>query len=153
MKKKKLFFLVLVIMFTGFIVAFSFNKLILKNDYFLNHKVSIVLTGSMKPKLNVKDLVLIKKTNKVNIGDIVVYKNDDSEIIHRIVAKKGKYIITKGDANNIDDAPINIEQVSGKYLCTIPLFGSIIFFFRSPLGISISTGVATFLLITVLRKK
>ena len=35
---------------------------------------AIVLTGSMEPTLNVNDLVIVKKTDNIEIGDIVVFQ-------------------------------------------------------------------------------
>lgn len=75
-------------------------------------------SGSMRDALEVNDLVIIKKTEDYEVGDIVTYLREDENIptTHRIVgiAPDGKFI-TKGDANNTNDRfPVGEEEILGE---------------------------------------
>lgn len=88
-------------------------------------------SGSMEPKIQVGDLVLVEKTkdyDKLKIGDVLVYKKENKVILHRIVKiddSSGKYIYnTKGDNNkSIDSWDIQEKDVIGKVRFKIALVG------------------------------
>lgn len=148
--KKLLFSLLFLI--SVLIVIMAFNKVILKSDYFLGYRISIILTGSMEPELKINDMVLIKKTDKFKENDIVVYKNKNIETIHRVIEINDDEVITKGDNNNQKDVPIKKEQITGKYIRTIP-GGKILAFFRIPEVMLVAIIIATIVLIVLLKKK
>lgn len=79
-----------------------------------------VLTGSMSGTLEIGDGVIVKLTREVEQEDIIVYEKDKSLITHRIVERQGEKIVTKGDANNIQDEPITKADVVGKVIFVIP---------------------------------
>lgn len=96
--------------------------------------IAAITSSSMWPVLKKGDLVLIKgiaDKKELKVGDIVVYQNDLGFTIHRVVRMYGDKIVTRGDANNLDDEPIKYEQIAGKVLGTstgpvrIPLVGSV----------------------------
>lgn len=87
---------------------------------------SVVLSGSMEPTLSVNDLVVVKKADIYEEGDVVIYQERQSLIIHRIVKIDGDSVITKGDANNTEDEPISLSQIKGKLLFSIHAVGSVI---------------------------
>lgn len=97
----------------------------------------VVLTGSMIPEIQVKDVVVTKKVEPkdLEVGDIITFLSSDSRlsgiiVTHRI---KNKYydattdtysFQTKGDNNNTEDfalAPGN--NVIGKVILKIPKLG------------------------------
>lgn len=85
------------------------------------HPVSIfgyylftVTTGSMENTLHVNDCIIVKRTNDFKVGDIVTYKSEDSYVTHRIVEINDNYVVTKGDANAINDPAIDKSQIKGK---------------------------------------
>lgn len=85
-----------------------------------------ITSGSMWPALKKGDFILIKgvqNQNEIKVGDIVVYKNPKGFTIHRVVEIKDDMVTTKGDANNVNDAPINFSDIIGKpiYLGSKPL--------------------------------
>lgn len=84
-----------------------------------------VATGSMSGSIEVGDVVLVKITNEVQENDIIVFKENNSFITHRIVKKDGNIITTKGDANNTEDSPITIDKVLGKVTGVIENVGII----------------------------
>ena len=81
-----------------------------------------VASGSMSPKIEKGDAVIYTKVNSdkdIEVGDILVFKNGNKTIIHRLVEKKEEdnkiYYVTKGDANNtIDNMNTTINEVKGK---------------------------------------
>ena len=68
----------------------------------------------MSDEINIGDIVLVKLNSKYNVGDVVTYKSYSHFITHRIVKIDNDKIITKGDANNTNDDPINQNQIIGK---------------------------------------
>ena len=89
-------------------------------------------TGSMADTLNIGDAIVVRLTNDVNVGDIVVYKQDNYYITHRIIEKNDDIITTKGDANNVADEKINISQICGKVVKIIPNIDTLRKTFSSP---------------------
>jgi signal peptidase len=67
-------------------------------------------------------------------------------VTHRIVAFTEEGIVTRGDANNVDDRPIAPEQIKGEVVCAIPLVGYAVNGVKSPLGTLCVLGLAIFLL-------
>lgn len=109
---------------------------------------AVVLSGSMEPKLSVGDLIIIKEPNELKKDDIIVFKDNSSNIVHRIIEINGDDLTTKGDANLIADAPINLKNVKGKVVFNIPLIGYLINFLKTPIGIVLTIVIAFGLLET-----
>ena len=88
-------------------------------SYTLNtpYPMASITSGSMWPALKTGDLVFIqglKSKNDINIGDIIVYKNQIGFTIHRAIKLNEETVITKGDANNVSDMPVKYDEVIGK---------------------------------------
>lgn len=96
--------------------------------------VSMVLSGSMEPELSVDDLVIVTKQSDYEVGDVVVYQKGRTLVIHRIISIDKDEVITKGDANNIEDEPIALKDIKGKEIAHIPFVGVAVRFFKSPVG-------------------
>ena len=111
-------------------------------------KTAIVLTGSMSPEIKINDFVVIKKPEEISVGDIVAYKDSDAskEVLHRVVKIDGDEVTTKGDANNVNDKPINRSQIVGVYVGKIEHLGKIISFINQPVVFSV---IVTLLVISV----
>jgi len=97
--------------------------------------VAVVISNSMEPILSVNDLIVTKKQDSYSVGDIVVYRSNNELIIHRIVRIEQEKIVTKGDSNDYEDKPINLNKVCGKLNFSIPNVGAIVSFFKSKYGI------------------
>lgn len=80
------------------------------------YPVASITSGSMWPALKKGDLVLMEgiEKSKLEVGDIVVYKNKKGFTIHRIIELDKETLKTKGDANNISDAPVKYEDIIGR---------------------------------------
>lgn len=98
------------------------------------HPMASITSGSMWPSLKKGDLILIKGVSskeEIQIGDIIVYRNPKGFTIHRVIKMNEDTLATKGDANNVEDAPIGYGEVIGKPLTInnkpfrIPFLGKI----------------------------
>ena len=92
---------------------------------------------SLKNGFNKGDIMVLigKKPQDVNVGDVIVFRNSRPDpIIHRVVKKwkdnSDYFFQTKGDNNresikngSIDETNINQNQIIGKALFKIPILG------------------------------
>ena len=102
------------IIFVFFIVVLI-GYFVLRGMGFL--EIYEVQTGSMENGIHVGDYVLIFRKEKYVIGDVVTYSKDDYFITHRIIKSiDGDKVITKGDANNLEDEEINVSSIKGKVI-------------------------------------
>ena len=115
-----------------------------------------VVTDSMNTgksdAIKAGDMVVTKKTNvdKLAVGDIIMFKNNQSAIIHRIVGynEATNTFTTKGDANNTEDLdPVQKKNIIGKYMLRVPKVGDLILFSRTPLGMLICIGIPILMLL------
>lgn len=96
-----------------------------------------VLSGSMEPTFSKGTLLLVKDTQNVQEGDIVVYQSRDELIVHRIISLSGDEVITQGDANNVADEPFDRSQIKGKVIGWIPLLGNVAALLKKPIAVII----------------
>jgi len=89
-----------------------------------------VISGSMRPTMDVGDVVIIAKVpaDQVKQGDIIQFRKEKVSMMHRVVeieeTEAGKFFITKGDANDQPDIdPVIPENVVGKLVFTIRKIG------------------------------
>ena len=97
------------------------------------YKPVAIMSNSMKPKFSRGDVVIIsdieqKDVGNLKIGDIIVYRLDNSRVIHRIAEIKeynGKlFFRTKGDNNpTVDRDYVEKEQILGVVEMVIPKIG------------------------------
>ena len=106
-------------------IYYIFQIKILKNEYanILGYSFFEVATGSMSPTIEIGDVVVVKIVKEVNKDDIIVYKEGPNFITHRLIKKEDDKLIAKGDANNSEDKPIQMEQILGKVEKIIPKIG------------------------------
>lgn len=80
-------------------------------------KIYQIETGSMEPTIKTGSYVLIRPTEEIKTGQVVMFDEPGSAvpIVHRVVAVNagGQTLTTRGDANGADDASINRSQVRG----------------------------------------
>lgn len=76
------------------------------------YKALVIATGSMEPKINIGDVVIVEKMedeeiNSLKVNDVIAYQSDDAIICHRIVSivndGNDNLYETKGDANDDSD--------------------------------------------------
>lgn len=138
------------------LTVYSWNARSLRGDIFpmpFKIGIGVVMTGSMDPTITADDLIIVKKTNDYDIDDIVVYQSEGILIVHRIIRIEGEMIITQGDANDGEDAPIKKDQIKGEVIKTYDRIGDFIKMIKSPIGIIIILGSAVLLLVLSYRKE
>ena len=84
------------------------------------HTITLVLRGqSMYPTIKDGDFVVVGEclAYDLRLNDIVVFFNkdypDDVFDAHRVVRFTSDLIVTKGDNNNFEDAPISMGEILG----------------------------------------
>ena len=99
---------------------------ILKKNYanIFGYTFFEVATGSMADTINIGDVVIVKINDEIQENDIIVYQEENSFITHRIIEINEESIITRGDANNSEDKPIQKSQILGKVIYIIPQIGT-----------------------------
>lgn len=107
---------------------------------------AVVLSGSMEPALSVNDLAIIKESDTYSEGDIVVYQTGQELIIHRIIGISDGTVYTQGDANNVQDTPIDLSLIKGRLLMHVPAIGALIRFLKTVPGTMIVLGIAIVLM-------
>ena len=95
---------------------------------------AVVFSGSMEPTFSKDDLILVKKTDNIAIGDIVVYQSNDSLVVHRVVSMDGDMVVTKGDANNIEDSSFDKSAINGVVVGCVPKLGIVVNAIKTPSG-------------------
>lgn len=88
----------------------------------------MIESGSMKPEIQIGEIVVVLKTKEYRKNDIITYLVNNSYFItHRIIELKEEGFITKGDYNNIEDKNIvKIEDIKGKVIFHSRLLGIIL---------------------------
>ena len=104
-----------------------------------------VLSGSMEPTFSKGALLVVKKSDNVKKGDIVVYQSGSELIVHRIIAIDGDEVQTQGDANNVADPVFEKNEIKGVVLFWIPGLGTVAEILKTP-TVMILLLVAAFLL-------
>ena len=116
------FIVVLLVLLVVLIQRFSNNEFSIAGIRVFN-----VATGSMIPKYNVGDILILKEVDpsQINVGDDIAYLGDEGSfrnkvVTHQVIEKKennGEYsFITQGIANNTPDPEITADQVYGKVI-------------------------------------
>lgn len=117
------------------------------------YRVFKIATGSMEPYLKVNDIVLIKKSNKYGVSDVITYKYNNSYITHRIMSSEGDEIVTKGDANNTTDEPIKKSDVVGKVIFKLQIMTYISYLISNPFIWGIAIVICGILIIVLPNHK
>lgn len=149
-------FLYFVISVVFGLVIYSWNAKTLSGDMLpmpFNLGSAIVLSGSMEPELSVDDLIFISGKDEYFVGDVVVFQDEYSLVVHRIIKIEGDVVTTQGDANDTPDPSISISDIKGKVIGTIPGIGGFVSVIKSPLGIICILGIFVVLLILSYQKE
>lgn len=125
------------------------------------YRIFNVASGSMEPTIKVGDVILVKDADPSSFKpneDIITYKmsvdGDEKLITHRFIRYEedengDKTLITKGDANLVEDNPIKPVQVLGKYQKTLVLVTFLTSLFRSKVGFFLFIFVPIVIYITI----
>lgn len=122
-----IFILMIIILGTYFVLRYTNQVMIYR-----------VKTGSMEDNIHVGDYILIIRKDEYNVGDVVTFEKDDGFITHRIIKKDGNTIITKGDANNVEDGIIDRKKIVGKVIISGGIINIIIVYKYALVGFLLS---------------
>ncbi len=131
-KKQIISLIIFIIIFTGIIIVL-FQK---KEGIVIGRYIFFAANGdSMCPTIGEKAIILIKKSNDIKLGDIVLIRNaiiENQIITHRIIDKfnfkdsSENFYVSKGDCNSEDDGVwIRKEQILGKTIFNIDLISCV----------------------------
>lgn len=88
-----------------------------------------VSSDSMSPQYPIYTLVLVRQAEpeEIKAGDVITYVFNEKGVLvtHRVTKNhaENQTFITKGDANNCEDAPVRWENMVGKVVLGIPFLG------------------------------
>ena len=118
------------------------------------YRLQRVETGSMVPELEVGEVILSKNIDDVStlkVGDIITFHGGASynyhNVTHRVLVAPqkgtdGNYILTtKGDANDVADAPIDGRDVESIMVGKMEFLKALYNFFLSPWGLITFVGL------------
>ncbi len=103
------------------IIILASSFIIISNKKKIPIKYFVIKSGSMQTTLNVGDIIIIIKQDDYDVGDIITYNfHYKYYITHRIIEKKEKDFITKGDNNTCEDEEyVKLENIEGKVISII----------------------------------
>ncbi len=96
---------------------------------------------SMEPNYHTGDLVIVRKAQTYQIGDVVTYRDAKmgAYVIHRIIGIQQGMFTIKGDNNSwIDAYHPTYDEIVGKQWILAPRLGRVMLWFRSPINLSLT---------------
>ena len=112
---------------------------------FFGYSLFRVMTGSMEPTISTNSLIVVKRVEaqELAVGDVITFYSRDPSLLgepntHRIIRfeeEAGRQlIITKGDANNVEDRyPTQAEDLIGKVVFSSLFLGKLVKLISNPL--------------------
>ena len=122
---------------------------------------AVVISGSMEPTLKVGELVFVRSADSYQLGEIIVFqekKQHDSHFeieltTHRVISVEGTIYTTQGDANNTPDGPVELSDIKGKIVWSVPYIGYLFLGLQSLPGITVVLSLAVLLMCLSWRKE
>ena len=94
----------------------------------------------MEPMLRAGDVVLVGTCDpeKIQVGDIILFDSSGKSVLHRVIqieySSEVLDFTTQGDANNVSDTPVTVQQVRGKAILKIPKIGWLSLYLKRVIG-------------------
>lgn len=155
------------ILFYGLLVlvivsAFLFSYSTDEKKSIFGYRFYEVLSGSMRPTIDIGELVVIKMCNPedVQVGDIVtksVSTDGSLTLTHRVIEKYDDpetgalMVVTQGDDNQSADVAMPADEVIGTMQMHIPYLGYVVGFVKGNLLFVVFFALALAVLFTALR--
>ena len=144
-------------------IVIVIQKVTNNKQSFFGYRIFRVQTGSMIPKYQVGDVILVKETdtNKIQVGEDVTYRGETGSVNEILVTHRVKDIEeidgqkvfhTQGIANNLEDPVVYAHQINGvvqskmyilSFICRL-LNNKYVFYFGAILPLSIYIGFRIF---------
>lgn len=147
---KRVFLSILIAVLAFALISFVVVRVNGGTPEIFGYSVQRVVSGSMKPTLQVGDIILSKSVSapdELDIDDIVTFQGGSefeyNKVTHRVVVPPmvnvdGEYTLTtKGDANEKADGEILFSTVLSKFITKIDFLNRFYEFFMSPWGLLI----------------
>ena len=139
------------IVFLAFaVITFVVTKIKGETPTVFGYSINRVVSGSMEPAIEIGDVIINKAVTDITdlkVGDIITFQGDsrfdNNKVTHRIIVAPyddgtgNIVLVTKGDANKIDDGVINASSVESKYLMKIGVLRFVYNIFFSQWGLLI----------------
>lgn len=113
------------------LLAFSCLLIMVGTGYMMGYKPYVVLSGSMEPVISTGSVAWINENvayDDINKGDIIAFKNQDVQVIHRAISITEDGIETKGDNNDVSDGISTTKaNYTGRYMTHVPKAGYILY--------------------------
>lgn len=119
----------------------------------LGFGMAVVVSGSMEPALSVNDLIVVAPAEAYDVGDIVVFQDGNTLVVHRMISANGDSVVTQGDANNTPDQPISPDAIKGRVVFSLPLVGVLVSFLKSATGTLAVLALAVWLYARSVRRE
>lgn len=147
---KKVVCYVLLVILVFLVITFLLTRIMGGTPSVFGYTIHRIETGSMQPELMVGDVTLnknISDPNEIKIGDIITFQGDERFSNHRVTHRAlvepylddyGEWVvITRGDANKVDDGEIKCSTVESKVIHKLGFLSGMFNFFFSPFGLII----------------
>jgi signal peptidase len=127
-----------IILFTGLVlvwIAFAPARIGGQASYVMVNGVS------MEPGYHTGDLVIVRKAETYQVGDVVTYRDAEmgAYVIHRIIAIEQGQVILQGDNNSwIDAYHPAPDEIIGKQWIHVPKLGRMMQWLRAPVNLSLT---------------
>ncbi|MDO4305691.1 MAG: signal peptidase I [Eubacteriales bacterium] len=92
-----------------------------------------VLSGSMEPVIPTGGIVFTDTTDRQPAeGDVITYQLSGTTVTHRVIRQEKYGYITKGDANQGEDAnPVLPSQIVGTVCFSLPVLGFVVSYLQN----------------------
>lgn len=124
-------FIILIILLASLLYV-CYEKYIEKNSFVKlgGYGILVVLTNSMEPTIQEKELVVIKESENYDLEDIVTYVDVYGNLVtHRIVQIDEYTFMAKGDRNEITDNNMDIRNIEGKVVFHSKVLGIFVLYY------------------------
>lgn len=124
----KLFKIFVIIILIGFIIVVCLQRFSENKISFFNYRMFTVISGSMRPKYDIGDVLIAKevKSSTIKIGDSISYLGTKGDFLNKVITHEvigierddnDKYIFrAKGLANLVEDPKVMESQLYGKVI-------------------------------------
>lgn len=130
--------------------------ILLATPYLLGIRTYAVLSGSMEPNIKTGGLVYVQKIDpeRIAAGDVITFSLESGDSMlatHRVVSVDAtqRVFVTKGDANNVEDAPVSFDRLVGRVVLDLPYLGFLTQGIKTKQGILFASGVLLVLVLTI----